>query len=97
MCLIDGSNARVCIIVGIHAKAKRLIIPERCGFPVIVVMAEAVHSLRDTFLFHARFFVLLPFLFAQTFLFEFATRFALVVFFIVGAARRKQICLNEFE
>lgn len=64
MCLIDGPDARVRIVIGIHAETEWLIIPKWCCLPMVAVMAEAVHSLGETFFFHACLFVLLSFLFA---------------------------------
>lgn len=65
--LIDSSQTGVCVVIGIHAKTKRLVIPQRSRFPVRRVVAEAIHLLRQTLLFHAgllitfTFFLTLPF------------------------------------
>lgn len=40
--LIDRAHARVGIIVGVHAKAERLVIPERRRSPVSVVVTARI-------------------------------------------------------
>lgn len=39
MCRVDGSHARVGVVVGIHAEAERFIVPKWCGAPMTVVVA----------------------------------------------------------
>lgn len=46
MGLVDSPQARVCVVVGIHAKAKRFFFPLGFSSPVIAVMTEAVHLFR---------------------------------------------------
>lgn len=65
--LIDCSQARVCVVVGVHAEAKRFVLPHRSRSPVIAVVAEAVHLFGQTFFLHLRFLVALSLLLTLTF------------------------------
>lgn len=65
--LIDCSQARVCVVVGVHAEAKRFVLPHRSRSPVIAVVAEAVHLFGQTFFLHLRFLVTLSLLLTLTF------------------------------
>lgn len=60
--LVDRSQARICVVVGIHAEAKRFVLPHRGRSPVVAVVAEAVHLFRQTFLLHLRLLVALSLL-----------------------------------
>lgn len=68
--LIDGAQARESVVVGVHAEAERLVLPHRRGPPVVAVMAEAVHLLRQTFLLHLRLLVAFLLLLPLTFFLE---------------------------
>lgn len=50
VCGVDGPDAGVGVIVGVHAEAEGLQGPLRLGAPVVRVVAEAVHPLRQTLL-----------------------------------------------
>lgn len=64
MCLIDRSQARVSIVVGVHAEAERFVLPHRRRPPMVAIVAEAVHLLGHAFLLHLCFLVTLSLLFA---------------------------------
>lgn len=40
MCLINGSNTRIGIVVSIHTKTEWFIIPRWCCFPMIAIMTK---------------------------------------------------------
>lgn len=70
MRLIDSSNARVRIVVGVHAEAERFIIPNGRSPPVIFVVAETVHLLGHAVLLHLRLLMAFAFLLALSFFLE---------------------------
>lgn len=43
VCRVNGADARVRIIVGIHAKTEWARTPQRCCAPMIVIVLETVH------------------------------------------------------
>lgn len=53
MCGVDRAQTGVRIVVGIHAEAEGTIIPKRRCAPVLIVVREAVHLLRQTLLLEA--------------------------------------------
>lgn len=69
MSSIYGSNTRVSVIVSVHAKAERIVIPQGGRSPVATIMTKAIHSLRQTLLLHASLFIAFTLLFALTFFF----------------------------
>jgi len=74
MCGIDCPQTGISIVIGIHAEAEGTIVPEgRCP-PVLIVMREAVHLLRETFLLQTRLLDPLAFLLALTLLLQLASR-----------------------
>lgn len=62
MRLIDGPQAGIRIIIRIHTEAKRLIVPEWRRPPMRRIVTEAVHLLREAFLFDSRLLVALSLL-----------------------------------
>lgn len=67
MRLVDGSQARVRVVVGVHAETERLVVPNRLGSPVIFVVAEAIHLLGQTLLLHLGFLMTFALLLALAF------------------------------
>lgn len=62
---IDGTNARVRVIIGIHTETKGPRAPHGSSAPVIVVVLETVHLFGQTFLFELGLLPQLPFLLLQ--------------------------------
>lgn len=73
MGLIDGPDAGVRVIVGVHAEAKWIVIPQGSRPPMIGIMTETVHLLGQALLLHASLLVPFTFLFPLAFLLQFAT------------------------
>lgn len=57
---INSSQARVRVVVGVHAETERSGGPDRRRPPVIVVVTKAVHLLRQTFFLQLGLLPLLP-------------------------------------
>lgn len=75
MRLIDRPQARVRIVVRIHAETERFVVPHRCRSPMVRVMAKAVHPLREALLLQFRLTVPFAFLLPLSFLLQTAPRF----------------------
>lgn len=43
MRLIDGANARIRVVVRVHAEAEWLVVPKWRCLPVVLVVAERMH------------------------------------------------------
>lgn len=86
---VDGAHARVRVVVRVHAEAERAGAPERRGAPVIVVVLEAVHLLRQALFLQLGLLPQLPLLLLQTLLLQppsLLPRHLLLVFLRVGLA-----------
>lgn len=71
--LVDCTHTRICIVVGIHAEAERIVFPQGSSPPVCAVVTETVHSLGNTFLFQFGFATSFSLLFLLSFLLQLAT------------------------
>lgn len=69
---VNGAQTGVRIVVGIHAEAEGTVIPERRCTPVLIVVREAVHLLRQTLLLEARLLDALALLLALSLLLQLA-------------------------
>lgn len=76
MRLVNRPQARISIVIRIHAKAKRLIVPQRCRPPMVRVVAKAVHSLRQALLLQLGLPMSFALFLALAFLLQPATSFA---------------------
>lgn len=66
MRLVDSSETGIRIIVGVHAEAEGIIVPQWRRLPMRGVVAEAVHLLGQTLLFHPCLLVAFPLLLPLT-------------------------------
>lgn len=73
MCRVNGAQTGVRVVVGIHAEAEGTVVPQgRCA-PVLIVVREAVHLLRQTLLLEARLLDALALLLALSLLLQLAS------------------------
>lgn len=89
MRLVDRAQTAVRVVVRVHAETERFVVPHRFRAPVVTVVAEAVHPLRQALLLHLRLLDALAFLLPLAFLLQPAACFAGQLLLIRhGAVRR---------